>query len=76
MKEIKKLRQQCLVLMAKKGYARNGSLIILANKINVNRNQLSMALTGYRETAGSEHILYELRKALIKTKAAVNDDAA
>jgi hypothetical protein len=66
MKELNKLRQQCLVLMAKNGFAKNGSLIILADKIKVNRNQLSMALTGYRETSGSEKILKELKSILHK----------
>ena len=62
---MKKLRQQCLMLMAKNGYAKRGSLIILAKKINTNRNQLSMALSGYRETPGSEQILKDLKRELL-----------
>ncbi len=66
MKDINKLRQQCLTLMVKKGMIKKGSQAVLAQMIKTNKNQLSMALTGYRNTAGSVHILYELKRALLK----------
>ncbi len=37
-----------------------GSLLELAKKLEVNYNALSMALTGYRKTPGSEKILKNL----------------
>ena len=64
MKNLNKLREQCLVLKAKSKYAKHGSLPILAKKLNINKNQLSMALTGYRNTAGSESILKALKSEL------------
>ena len=64
MKDITKLAQHCRVLMAKKGFAKKGGQTILANKLNINSNQLSMALTGYRNTAGSEAILKALKNEL------------
>jgi hypothetical protein len=62
------LRQECFILMAQNGYVKRGSLKILAGKLNCNRNQLSMALSGYRASAGSEKILNDLKSELLKLR--------
>jgi hypothetical protein len=64
MKKIDQLRKQCLRLMADKDQVKRGCLSDLAKKINRNRNQVSMALSGYRCTPASEQILKELKEAL------------
>ena len=65
MKNIEQLRQQCWSLMAKNGYAKRGGQSILAKKLNKNRNSLSMALSGYRNTPGSEQLLISLKRELL-----------
>jgi len=57
--------------MAKNGYSKRGSLKILAGKLNCNRNSLSMALSGYRKTAGSEQILNALKMELCSKNSRV-----
>ncbi len=63
-KKIKKLREDCMLLMAKKGLSKRGGQKQLAERLNINRNSLSMALSGYRSGAGAEEILKNLKETL------------
>jgi hypothetical protein len=50
--------------MAEKGYAKRGGQSVLAERMNINRNSLSMALSGYRSGPGAEQTLNNLKKEL------------
>jgi hypothetical protein len=75
MNNLAKLRQQCHVLIAKNGYSKKGGQAVLAGKIKVNKNSLSMALSGFRETASSEQLLLTLKKFLKEQNKAGADTA-
>lgn len=51
------------------GLDRPGSQQVLAAAIGVNKNQLSMALTGYRKSRRSEQILNALREYLLNDQS-------
>lgn len=58
------LRKSCLKKMLDLDYDRAGSLVILAEKLDVNYRSLSMALTGHRVTPRTIEILCKLRAML------------
>lgn len=58
------LRIACRKKMITLGYDRTGSIFQLAQKMGVNYQALSMALTGYRDTPRSIEILMQLRVML------------
>jgi hypothetical protein len=64
------LIKQVQKLRIDKDLAYKGSQIVLAEKIGVNNKLLSMALTGYRQTPGSEKILRKLFDFLKNQKGA------
>ncbi|GEM_PF-5008876 len=64
MTKIDRLRKHCIRLMAEKGYAKRGGQSVLAERMNINRNSLSMALSGYRSGPGAEQTLNNLKKEL------------
>ena len=66
-----KLRKQCKKLLIDLELDARGNELLLAEKLGINRNQLNMALTGYRNTPRSEEILLILKEHL-RNKAGVN----
>jgi transcriptional regulator with XRE-family HTH domain len=62
--EVDALRKELKHKMVELGLDRPGSLITLADRMNVNRNSLSMALTGLREGGPSVALLERLRQVL------------
>jgi hypothetical protein len=58
------LRKDCIRLMAERGFAKRGGQTILAKKLRINRNSISMALSGYRRGPGSAEVLNRIREHL------------
>jgi len=58
------IRIACRKKMIDLGYDRTGSTLKLAEKLGVNYQALSMALTGYRDSPRSIEILTQLRTML------------
>lgn len=58
--QIEKLRKRCKKLMVDLEIDGRGQQPIIAKHMNINRNSLCMALSGYREGPGSEKILKDL----------------
>jgi transcriptional regulator with XRE-family HTH domain len=62
--EIDALRKEVKHKMVELGLDRRGSLITLADRMNINKNSLIMALTGYRNGGPSIALLERLRNLL------------
>ena len=62
--EIDALRKEIKHKMVELGLDRRGSLITLADRMNINKNSLIMALTGYRKGGPSVALLERLRNLL------------
>ncbi len=65
---IEKVRKKCIQLMAEKGFLKRGGQTDLAGHLKMNRNSISMALSGYRSGPGSLEILKAIQKHLLYPK--------
>ncbi|WP_419663204.1 uncharacterized protein Dvar_36170 [Desulfosarcina variabilis str. Montpellier] len=54
------LRLKCKTLMAQNGYFERGAKKRLAKELNINRNSLCMALSGYRKGKASLNVLSKI----------------
>ena len=62
------LRKRCKRLMIDCGLDLRGGQTLLAESLSMNRNSISMALSGYRNGPGSLQILQAIRKHLLQTQ--------
>jgi len=61
-------RKRCKRLMIEHGLDMRGGQTQLAETLSMNRNSISMALSGYRNGPGSLQILRAIQKHLLQTQ--------